>query len=375
MQDISDQAFCQLELLKSGYEMQNIAKYRKDTLLDYIEEKLAEGIKLPLLTMKTLVKVLNQSQVLKIFALASKNEQMIPQRFLSEIIRKFYIDSDCSGKADLLYFEIFRNLVKNNQDLPFNLIHILENELQDNDLDEMILPIFVCLAQKGQKISRPVTEKMLDKLITETNLSQKKELLSALLSIMKAHENNIRVYELKIRTILDHELDSSNQNIQRLCVQIFTMLAKCFPQIDNELLEKLVHLGTSSHTHKILRNEILMLLEALPENSNINVLIKRQKMELANLPCVSEEEYLEQLKGFVSLKDGILPQNYSQLKNILDNGSLPLQQEALNLMRDLSCKDEFPDTLVDSIAILLENSHCNDLKKILPRNFEEVSGC
>ena len=153
-----------------------------------------------------------------------------------------------------------------------HLLHKLEVALLRTDLEtKTILPIFIYLAQKGEKLSNPVIQRLLDQMMNENDLVLKQELLSSLGSLMDANQGEIKSSQEKIDQILIREIKSENYNIQKLCVLAIEKLATVTRQLDDQLLHELVQVGTDFHCNKMIRSEIFSLFDSIDVCCNFSI--------------------------------------------------------------------------------------------------------
>ena len=108
-----------------------------------------------------------------------------------------------------------------------------------------MLPVFIYLAQKGEKLSRHVNDKLLDQLMNEEDLVRKQELLSSLGSLIDANQGEIAMYLTKINRILINEIKSDNFNIQKLCIMAIGKMATVIKQLSDDLLHEMMLIGTN----------------------------------------------------------------------------------------------------------------------------------
>ena len=394
-QDIPDKVFHPLELVKASYALQRCHHHEskeKQMILEYIQKLVDKGVHLPIDTMQALQCEVYNLSVLEILATASKNRQIIDQHLLDILIELFKQKNPTSDdiKVKIILVTIFKNAAKNNQKLPPQLIVKLEEALQHSDLEHIVLPVFTYLAQKGEKLSLSVIEKLLDKLLKEEDPVMKQELLSSLGSLIQANKEHIDKYQSQIQAILAKEITSRNHNIQKLCISSVVKFVGATGKVDDVLLDKLVLVGTSPDSSNTIKREIQRLFkDVLQDSCNPSINAKKQKIRLANLSCNSPESYLQHLSSFVDIDGGFLTQNYNQLKDILDSGSEQLQEETLNLLRDCRSHESVTDDFLDSVAVLyqstmsekLRNSclqlinKANDSEKKLTGRVREIHSC
>jgi len=367
-QELADDIFCKFEMAKAGFLLDHHAKQVNVTdrqmIIEFIQTQTDKGMQLPIDTKLALEKELSNRGVLKIFANISKNRQIIQQNLLNAFISMFDPKKDDVKTDNILLISIFENAVKNNQTLPRHLLGKLEEALHCKDLEQKVFPVFIYLAQKGEKLSEHVNNKLLDQLLIEENLVLKQELLSSLGSLIDANQDDIQSYQKKINVILIKNINCNNFNVQKLCIMVIGKLATVTKQIDDELLHKLIQVGTNINSDRTIRFEICSLFDCIEDSckSFNHIKFYKQQIKLANLNFNSDEELLAHLNDFVNTEDGFFEQNYKQLKEIIDKGDSKVQQKALNILYRSKNKSKMKDELLESVAILYESTMSDILK-------------
>ena len=376
-QELVDEVFFKFELVKAGYALERYTKWEKVTekqaIIDYIQRQTEKGMQLPIDTRMALEKEISHRGVLRIFANISKNKQIIPQTCL-HALNDMFNPVNVENEADnILLISIFENAAKNNQPLPEDLLHRLEMASGMVELADKILPVFIYLAQKGEKLSKDVNDTLLDRLWLEENAVSKQELLSSIGSLIDANQGEIRVYSAKVNRVLIREIKSDNFKIQKLCIVAIDKLARTAKQLDDELLRELVQVGINTNCKGAIRSEICSLFDLIEDECNplIRKNSYREKIKLANMNFLSNKDLVEQLKNFTNLEDGFLEQNCRQLQEIIDNADL--QCEVLDILLKCKCKSRMTDELLDSVAILCESTMSVWLKTSCQKLFEEVA--
>ena len=371
-QDLSDDVFQAFELTKAGVALNKSNLRVKSVVIDYIQRQTGKVVQLPIDTKLAVEKEIHTHGVLKIFYNLSKNKQIIPTDLLAVLVSKF---GRGSNDDDIILIGIFENAVKNNQTLPKELLDKLEKALEEKkELEDNLLPVFIYLAQKGEKLSRHVIGKLLDRLSTDSNLVLKQELLSALGSLINANRTLIDFYKAKIDRILIRDIQSDNCNVQKLCVKVTRILSTITDHLDDQILRQLIEVGTNSHSEATVRNEIYSLFHSTEENGRclIGNESHREQMRLANLQYHSNVDLLNQLSRFVHLDNGFLVQNYNQLKNIIER-DVQLQSKALEILQASKGKAKMTDELVESLVVLYESTLSEDLRSACLRILSEAS--
>ncbi|RNA03523.1 pre translocase subunit [Brachionus plicatilis] len=151
-----------------------------------------------------------------------------------------------------------------------------------------------------------------------------------------------------------------------MCVKIIRIFVH-ISKIDDNLVKKLVQIGTNSNCDESIKCEIFDLFKAYDKNENF-LLTGREfylrKIQLANLAYKSNHELLEKLNAYVDLDDGFLHKNYKQLQNIIDGEiNINLQAKALNLLSESKAKDKICDELLESVALLYESTVSENIHK------------
>ncbi|CAF4560712.1 unnamed protein product, partial [Didymodactylos carnosus] len=86
----------------------------------------------------------------------------------------------------------------------------------------------------------------------------------------------------------------------------------------------------------------------------------KAKIQLANLDYRSNSELLNKLKAYANNEDGLLEQNYNQLKNIIDQ-DFQLQEKTLEILHLLKSKHKMTDDLIESIVLLYESTNSKEI--------------
>ena len=371
-QDMDDDIFQTFELTKAGFALNKSESSTKSVIIDYIQIQTGNGMQLPIDTKLAVEKEINARGVLKIFYNVSKNKQIISINLLNVLIGKF---SRGSNDDDIILIGIFENAVKNNQTLPQELLDKLEKALTDKKhLEDKLLPVFIYLAQKGEKLSRHVIDKLLDRLSNESDLVLKQELLSALGSLIDANQTQIEFCKEKIDQILIREIKSDNSNIQKLCIKVIRILATVTSNLSDEVLRQLIQVGTDCNCEATSRNEIYSLFHSTKENNHylIDNQSYRDQMKLANLEFHSSVNLLDQLSRFVDSGIGFLAQNYNQLKNIIEK-DVCLQPKALAILQASKGKAKMTDELVESLVVLHESTMSENIRNACLQILSEAS--
>ncbi|CAG0914726.1 unnamed protein product [Notodromas monacha] len=429
-QDLDDGIFTKLELVRAGYALEKMSHHgqqqqhkpsssssskslaparpdgEKRKIVEFLQYATERGMQLPVDTNIALGKDIDDVDVLKVFANASRNKQIIPQELLDALIAMFDPETQMKDHTiNVVLINIFKNAAKNNQMLPKHLLDKLEKALMlprpgsemrmdndDNDneslsssllskLEQSALLVFNYLAQKGEKLSLVVNNKLLDKLASEKDPVLIQELLSSLPALMNANKADLcKLYLPKINGILAREIRSDNANVQSLCVSAVSALVAVIQgvgdsssrmmnvkqqqqrvvMIDETLLEALVETCTdsSSRCSPSVALGIRALFDSIDDSHNPCIAQRqyREKMQLATLKSDSPRNLLAQLRCYVNLSTGFLAQNYKQLKHVIDNAGEELQEAALTLLLGCKCKSALTDELLDSVAILCEST-------------------
>lgn len=254
---------------------------KTELIIDFIQKIVENGIELPAYIFRAFESEINNLRVLKIFFTVSNNNQLITEHLLNIFIQIFNPNEDNITKKYYL-LKIFENTIKNNQKIEQKLIPKLEKALDKKDLESYLLPIFIRLIQKGKQLSNSVNNIILDKLLMEKEFVIKKDLLSSLGSFIQTNRENIKLYSLKINNILTNEITSNVYGIQKICVGLIAKLTHVTNKIDNNLLDKLVQIGTSEKNSKII-HEIQKLFEYdFLYEYNSSMIEKKKEISLEN---------------------------------------------------------------------------------------------
>ena len=193
VQDLPDDVFYKLEMVKAGFGLERVQKKElKKCLLNFITVQTEErGLHLPLDTMIALQKEIkineNLNKVLEIFNNVSRNKQMLDYDVVNRLLEIF----DPFNFANKLIIGIFENMSRNNQSLSTDLVFKLEQALKNKGVVHHVLPIFVLLGQKGTVLTENVIKAIVDFAENDTNLMVKQDLLSSIGPIVQANGGKI----------------------------------------------------------------------------------------------------------------------------------------------------------------------------------------
>ncbi|CAF4512719.1 unnamed protein product [Didymodactylos carnosus] len=232
--------------------------------------------------------------------------------------------------------------------------------LNREQIQDKVLLIFVYLAQKGEKLCENIIKKILNRILTEKDIMLKQEFLSTLGSLIQTHKTDIKLYKDKTEEILINELNSDNTNLQKICISVLRILVK-FVQVNSSLLDQVIKIGTGLYCDKTIKDEIYSLFKLMEQDNSELMRIYKAKIELANLDYKSNSELLNKLNAYTSHEDGLLEQNYNQLKNVIDQ-DFELQNKALEILHLSKSKSKMTDDLIKSIALLYESTNSKEIK-------------
>lgn len=369
-QDTSDEIFDILELERASVSVMKSLPDANDAIL-YMCKKTKEGQKLTLNCFRALSYVVDKSsisnEILEILLNISNCGHIIPDDLIKKLVENFH------PKQKQMYFiEIFENLVKNNQNLPKNLLLKLELALENGGNVNQILSIFVLIGQRGEKLSRGNTLKILDQFWSVKDPLIIQKYLSFICSVIESeaysqddsrnHPNqecSHRVVDSNFlsyfQVALRHALEMNNQEIIRKSIAGFQTLALVYHvELSEESVETLLHLATKDIGDKSINQQIHMIL-------NRSRLDKNQKstIELCYLTYESDDQLLNKLSDFVRPK--LLEKNFHKINCIIDHRS-DLHCKALEILLKCSNKEDIPDKLVDSITILFTSTNSREVK-------------
>ncbi|CAF1444874.1 unnamed protein product [Adineta steineri] len=352
-QDLSDNIFYKLELAKAGFILSKSTN--KKVIIKFIQDQTNNGMQVPIDTINALENEIHNEDALQVLHNISRNKQIIQYDLLNKLIENFNPKHD-----QYILIGIFENVAKNNQTLSSELLKKLEMALDRETIQDKVLLIFVYLAQKGEKLCENIINKILNRMLTEKDIMLKQEFLSTLGSLIETHKADIKLYKNKIEEILINEINFDNIHLQKLCINVLRILVK-FIQINSNLFNTVITIGTSLHCDKIIKDEIYSLFRFMEQNHGELTREYKTKIELANLDYRSNIGLLNQLNAYTSNEDGLLEQNYNQLKNIIDQ-NFELQNRALEILHLSKSKYKMTDDLIESIALLYESTNSKEIK-------------
>ena len=363
-QDLPDSIFYKLELAKAGFALSKPTK--KKSIIKFMQDQTNNGRQLPIDTINALEKYIDSEDVLHILYNISKHKQIIQYDLLNKLIKKFDPNSD-----QFTLIGIFENVAKNNQALSADLLKKLEVALEIEKIGDGALSIFVYLAQKGETLHQHIIEKILDKILSEENIMLKQEFLSTLASLIETHQNDIELYKEKIKKVLMDGINSDNTNLQKICITAVRILVK-YADVSPSLLNKVIAVGTKLYCDKTIKDEVYSLFKFMEEENKDFNGIDKAKIELANLDYRSNSELLSKLNTYANHKDGLLEQNYNQLKNIIDQ-DFELQAKALEILSLSQSKNRMTDDLIESIVLLYESTISKKMKNSCLKLLKDAS--
>ncbi|CAF1391517.1 unnamed protein product [Didymodactylos carnosus] len=339
-QDLPEGIFYKIELVKAAFVLSR--SLNKKSIMKFLEEQTNNGIHLPIDTVIALEKEIYNEDALRILYNISKNKQIIQYDLLNKLINIFNPNSD-----QFILINIFENVAKNNQTLSIELLKKLEIALNRKTIEDKVLSIFIYLAQK--------------------------ELLSALGSLIQTHHINIKQYQQQIEEILENGIRSDNIHLQKMCIHVLKLLAQ-FITINSNLFDIIIKIGISFDCDRIIKDEIYSLFTFMEQNSHNNQLTNKYKakIQLANLNYQSNSELLNQLKTYANYEDGLLEQNYCQLKNIIDQ-DLQLQENTLEILHLSKSKNQMTNDLIESIVLLYESTNSQVIMNSCSKLLEDVN--
>lgn len=149
-QDLSDDIFVKLELVRAGLGLCRLEENEKKNLIQLLKEQTERGLKLPIDTMNALKVEIGANKmdtsILDILVNASRNGQLLSYELLDKLIVKF--DPTESDEKTRRIIIIFQNVAKNNQSIDKRILMKLEQSLDNESLNNEVLSMFVYMAQK-----------------------------------------------------------------------------------------------------------------------------------------------------------------------------------------------------------------------------------
>ncbi|CAF1433891.1 unnamed protein product [Adineta steineri] len=362
-QDLPDNIFYKLELVKAGFTLSKSTN--KKSIIKFIQDQTNDGMQLPIDTINALRYEIPNEDALQVLYNISKNKQIIQYDLLNKLIENFNPKRD-----QYILIGIFENVVKNNQTLSSELLKKLEMALNRETIEDKVLPIFVYMAQKGEKLSQNIINKILNRIATEEDIMLKQELLSALGSLIQTYKTDIKLYKNTIEEILINEINSDYTNLQKICIGVLKILVK-FVQINSSLLNKIVTIGTSLSCDKTIKDEIYSLFTLIKQKNSESMKPDKAKIEMANLDYKSNNELLKKLYVYADEEVGLLEQNYTQLKNVIDE-DFELQEVALDILHLSKSKNKITNDLIESIVLLYESTNSEKIKNSCLKLLEDA---
>lgn len=226
------------------------------------------------------------------------------------------------------------------------------------------------MAQKGENLSNNIIQKILNKISLEKDIMLKQELLSALGSLIETHHTDIKRYQRQTEKILVNEINSDNINLQKLCIHVLRILTR-FVKVNSSLFDAVITIGTGLSCDKTIKDEIYSLFIFMEQNHGELTRKYKTKIELANLDYRSNVELLNKLNTYANHEDGLLEQNYNQLKNIIDQ-DFELQEKALDILHLSKSKNKMNDNLIESIVLLYESTNSTKIKNSCLKLLEDT---
>jgi preprotein translocase subunit SecA len=363
-QDLPESIFYQIELAKAGFALSRSTN--KKSIMKFMQDQTNNGMQLPIDTVNALENETDNEDALQVLYNISKNKQIIQYDLLNKLIEYFNPNSD-----QFILIGVFENVAKNNQTLSTELINKLEMALNRKQIEDKVLSIFVYLAQKGEKLCNNIIQKILNKILLEKDIMLKQELLSALGSLIETHHTDIKRYQGQTEKILVNGINSDNINLQKICIHVLRILAR-FIKINSSLFDAVITIGTGLSCDRTIKEEIYSLFTFMEQNNSELTSKYKAKIQLANLDYQSNSELLNKLKAYANHEDGLLEQNYNQLKNIIDQ-DFQLQEKALEILHLLKAKNKMTDDLIESIVLLYESTNSKEIKNSCSKLLEDAN--
>ncbi|CAF4647731.1 unnamed protein product, partial [Rotaria sp. Silwood2] len=331
-----------------------------------MQDQTNNGMQLPIDTVNALENETDNEDALQVLYNISKNKQIIQYDLLNKLIEHFNPNSD-----QFILIGIFENVAKNNQTLSAELLNKLEMALNRKQIEDKVLLIFVYLAQKGEKLCNNIIQKILNKILLEKDIMLKQELLSALGSLIETHYTDIKRFQRQTEEILVNGINSDNINLQKICIHVLRILAR-FVKVNSSVFDAVITIGTGLSCDRTIKEEIYSLFTFMEQNNSELTSKYKAKIQLANLDYRSNSELLNKLKAYANHEDGLLEQNYNQLKNIIDQ-DFQLQEKALEILHLLKSKNKMTDDLIESIVLLYESTNSKEIKNSCSKLLEDAN--
>ncbi|CAF1267992.1 unnamed protein product, partial [Didymodactylos carnosus] len=363
-QDLPESIFYKIELAKAGFVLSRSTN--KKTIIKFMQDQTNNGMQLPIDTINALENETDNDDALQVLYNISKNKQIIQYDLLNKLIEHFNPNSD-----QFILIGVFENVAKNNQTLSAELLNKLEMALNRKQIEDNVLSIFVYLAQKGEKLCNNIVQKILNKILLENDIMLKQELLTALGSLIETHHTDIKRYQQQTEKILVNGINSDNINLQKICIHILRILAR-FVKINSSLVDAVITIGTDLSCDRTIKEEIYSLFIFMEQNNSELTSKYKAKIQLANLDYRSNSELLNKLKAYANNEDGLLEQNYNQLKNIIDQ-DFQLQEKTLEILHLLKSKHKMTDDLIESIVLLYESTNSKEIKNSCSKLLEDAN--
>ncbi|CAF4580241.1 unnamed protein product, partial [Rotaria sp. Silwood2] len=363
-QDLPESIFYKIELAKAGFVLSRSTN--KKSIITFMQDQTNNGMQLPIDTVNALENETDNEDALQVLYNISKNKQIIQYDLLNKLIEHFNPNSD-----QFILIGIFENVAKNNQTLSAELLNKLEMALNRKQIEDKVLLIFVYLAQKGEKLCNNIIQKILNKILLEKDIMLKQELLSALGSLIETHYTDIKRFQRQTEEILVNGINSDNINLQKICIHVLRILAR-FVKVNSSVFDAVITIGTGLSCDRTIKEEIYSLFTFMEQNNSELTSKYKAKIQLANLDYRSNSELLNKLKAYANHEDGLLEQNYNQLKNIIDQ-DFQLQEKALEILHLLKSKNKMTDDLIESIVLLYESTNSKEIKNSCSKLLEDAN--
>lgn len=366
-QELPNDVFYQSELVRAGYALEcTTSADDRQKIVTCIQELVDKGVFIPTDTVKALQRDIADENVLRVFATASKNKQILDQQLMTAFEDMLDPANPAKRTINTVLLRTFENTLKNNQSLSKKLLTKLETALHMPDLEPLAIRSFIFLAQRGELLRQAVIQKLLDRLDCEQDPVLLQEFLSSLGSLVGANAEQMHeLHQSQVNSILIKYISSDNCNVQKLCIHAAGRFFTISKHVDDRLLEELVSIATSTQSNEKAKHGIMVLFDSIIKD-DFNPLMEskgyRAQLKLANLNFTSPKDLLSQLWCHVELVGGLLVQNYNQVKIVLDSGSVKLQKEAMNLLHECRHKSGMTDELLDSVGVLHDSASLDILR-------------
>lgn len=352
------------------FEMEKVARVialgggDQDKAWSRLDKMVNSGERLTLNAFESLTSVaVLKDEAIKLIKNVVNNGQPIPSKSIEYLASAFSIE-----EPNLELLSVFFNIIKNNQDLPKSLCDVLESMADRPDLEAKILPIFIFMAQRGEKLSPEMTRRIVavcssDKKDTDSAaFDLKYGCVEALVTFVQKRDSG--EYILHAERIFIAGLADRQPRMRKVCLKGLNVLKNQY--------------GLSSAGIQHL-SEYMNSSQGSTLNESVFDLLRDQKLDdkTTSLLCLmkkkfdSDEDCLMTFEEH-SVKVGLLQSNFEKISDIILSRQ-DLHLRVLTLLSRCPNLDNMPANLISHLKVLKVSSKNAEIEA-LTTNIIKKSG-